>query len=115
MDSKVEEEEDAIQGAAEEGTVATGSRVLRFSVKDYGKGIDAKDIKSVFQPFNQGGKETPASLAAMKGQTAALAFLEERGAGSALRGRRPEALKRPGRHGVEFEICKLFARAPPRM
>lgn len=33
-------------------------RVLRFVVKDYGKGIKTEDIKNIFQPFNQGDKET---------------------------------------------------------
>lgn len=31
---------------------------LRFSIKDYGKGIHEKDFETIFQPFNQAGKET---------------------------------------------------------
>ena len=32
--------------------------VIRFSVKDYGKGIDKKDFKTIFEPFSQASKET---------------------------------------------------------
>ncbi|OEU22221.1 two-component system sensory kinase [Fragilariopsis cylindrus CCMP1102] len=31
---------------------------IRFSVKDYGKGIDKKDFETIFQPFSQASKET---------------------------------------------------------
>jgi signal transduction histidine kinase/CheY-like chemotaxis protein len=37
---------------------ATPSQLLKFSVKDYGKGIDQKDFEAIFKPFNQAGKET---------------------------------------------------------
>ncbi|CAJ1966818.1 unnamed protein product [Cylindrotheca closterium] len=33
-------------------------RVISFSVKDYGKGIDKKDFETVFEPFSQASKET---------------------------------------------------------
>lgn len=51
----------------QEGSVASGDRgylffksknVLRFTVKDYGKGIDKKDFRSIFNPFSQASKET---------------------------------------------------------
>ena len=32
--------------------------VIRFSVKDYGKGIDKKDFKTIFEPFSQASKES---------------------------------------------------------
>ncbi|CAB9508418.1 Hybrid signal transduction histidine kinase J [Seminavis robusta] len=32
--------------------------VVRFSVKDYGKGIEEKDFKTIFDPFSQASKET---------------------------------------------------------
>jgi CheY-like chemotaxis protein len=32
--------------------------VIRFSVKDYGKGIDSKDFEKIFKPFSQASKET---------------------------------------------------------
>ena len=32
--------------------------VIRFSVKDYGKGIDKKDFNTIFEPFSQASKET---------------------------------------------------------
>eukprot|EP00537_Pseudo-nitzschia_pungens_P011229 CAMPEP_0172393354 /NCGR_PEP_ID=MMETSP1061-20121228/9230_1 /TAXON_ID=37318 /ORGANISM="Pseudo-nitzschia pungens, Strain cf. pungens" /LENGTH=1391 /DNA_ID=CAMNT_0013124391 /DNA_START=71 /DNA_END=4246 /DNA_ORIENTATION=- len=31
---------------------------IQFSIKDYGKGIDAKDFEKIFQPFSQASKET---------------------------------------------------------
>lgn len=37
---------------------ATVSHVIKFSVKDFGKGIDKKDFEDIFKPFNQAGKET---------------------------------------------------------
>ena len=33
-------------------------QIIRFSVKDYGKGIDKKDFKTIFEPFSQASKET---------------------------------------------------------
>jgi len=35
-----------------------GGKIIRFSVKDYGKGIDKKDFKTIFEPFSQASKET---------------------------------------------------------
>jgi CheY-like chemotaxis protein/anti-sigma regulatory factor (Ser/Thr protein kinase) len=35
-----------------------GCEIIRFAVKDYGKGIDAKDFETIFQPFSQASKET---------------------------------------------------------
>jgi len=32
--------------------------IVRFSVRDYGKGIDKKDFETIFQPFSQASKET---------------------------------------------------------
>ena len=32
--------------------------IIRFSVKDYGKGIESKDFETIFQPFSQASKET---------------------------------------------------------
>ncbi|KAG7352281.1 signal transduction histidine kinase [Nitzschia inconspicua] len=32
--------------------------IIRFSVKDYGKGIDSKDFEKIFKPFSQASKET---------------------------------------------------------
>lgn len=32
--------------------------LIRFSVKDYGKGIDKKDFETIFEPFSQASKET---------------------------------------------------------
>lgn len=32
--------------------------LIRFSVKDYGKGIDTKDFETIFEPFSQASKET---------------------------------------------------------
>jgi hypothetical protein len=32
--------------------------MIRFLVKDYGKGIDASDLGNIFEPFHQGGAET---------------------------------------------------------
>ncbi|KAL3944564.1 MAG: hypothetical protein SGBAC_001384 [Bacillariaceae sp.] len=32
--------------------------LLRFSVKDYGKGIEKKDFETIFQPFSQASKHT---------------------------------------------------------
>jgi len=32
--------------------------LLRFSVKDYGKGIEKKDFETIFQPFSQASKQT---------------------------------------------------------
>ena len=34
-----------------------GGKIIRFSVKDYGKGIDKKDFKTIFEPFSQASKE----------------------------------------------------------
>ncbi|VEU44541.1 unnamed protein product [Pseudo-nitzschia multistriata] len=31
---------------------------IRFSIKDYGKGIEEKDFEKIFQPFSQASKET---------------------------------------------------------
>lgn len=36
----------------------SNGKVIRFSVKDYGKGIEEKDFKSIFEPFSQASKET---------------------------------------------------------
>ena len=36
----------------------SGGQCVRFSVKDYGKGIEEKDFQSIFQPFSQASKET---------------------------------------------------------
>ena len=33
-------------------------KVIRFAVKDYGKGIDKADWKTIFEPFSQASKET---------------------------------------------------------
>lgn len=33
-------------------------KVLRFTVKDYGKGVAKKDFKRIFEPFSQASKET---------------------------------------------------------
>ncbi len=33
-------------------------QIVRFSVKDYGKGIDKKDFTTIFEPFSQASKET---------------------------------------------------------
>ena len=38
-------------------TSPTG-KIIRFSVKDYGKGIDKADWKTIFEPFSQASKET---------------------------------------------------------
>ena len=32
--------------------------IIRFSVRDYGKGIEKKDFKTIFEPFNQASKQT---------------------------------------------------------
>jgi len=32
--------------------------LIRFSIRDYGKGIDTKDFETIFQPFSQASKET---------------------------------------------------------
>jgi signal transduction histidine kinase/CheY-like chemotaxis protein len=32
--------------------------IIRFSVQDYGKGIEKKDFKTIFQPFSQASKHT---------------------------------------------------------
>lgn len=32
--------------------------LIRFSVRDYGKGIEKKDFETIFQPFSQASKET---------------------------------------------------------
>jgi signal transduction histidine kinase len=36
----------------------SNGEVVRFSVKDYGKGIEKKDFKTIFDPFSQASKET---------------------------------------------------------
>jgi signal transduction histidine kinase/CheY-like chemotaxis protein len=36
----------------------SAGRILRLSVKDYGKGIATKDFESIFKPFNQASKVT---------------------------------------------------------
>ena len=36
----------------------TNGECVRFSVKDYGKGIEEKDFQTIFQPFSQASKET---------------------------------------------------------
>jgi signal transduction histidine kinase len=33
---------------------------VRFSIKDYGKGIDEQDFETIFQPSNQASQETQA-------------------------------------------------------
>lgn len=33
-------------------------KVIKFSIKDYGKGIDQKDFEKIFEPFSQASKET---------------------------------------------------------
>jgi CheY-like chemotaxis protein len=35
-----------------------GSGILRFSVKDYGRGIDANDFDKIFEPFGQANRDT---------------------------------------------------------
>ena len=38
---------------------ATGiDHVIRFSVKDYGQGIEKLDMKKIFEPFRQANIET---------------------------------------------------------
>eukprot|EP00536_Pseudo-nitzschia_multiseries_P004068 jgi/Psemu1/187253/e_gw1.66.26.1 len=32
--------------------------IIRFSIRDYGKGIEKKDFETIFQPFSQASKET---------------------------------------------------------
>jgi CheY-like chemotaxis protein len=43
----------------EAGSQCDGDRV-RFSVKDYGKGIDERDFETIFRPFNRASQETQA-------------------------------------------------------
>ena len=40
------------------GTASNEGKTIRFSVKDYGKGIRKEDFKKIFQPFSQASKET---------------------------------------------------------
>lgn len=42
----------------EEQYTSVPSRIIRFAVKDYGKGIDSKDFEKIFKPFSQASKET---------------------------------------------------------
>ncbi len=39
-------------------TSPSGRDVIRFSIRDYGKGIEKKDFETIFQPFSQASKET---------------------------------------------------------
>ena len=41
-----------------EGQAEGNGNTIRFSVKDYGKGIRRQDFKKIFQPFSQASKET---------------------------------------------------------
>lgn len=36
----------------------SNGEVIRFEVKDYGKGIESKDFQTIFEPFSQASKET---------------------------------------------------------
>lgn len=38
------------------GVIVTSGNVLRFTVKDYGKGIAAEDYPKIFKPFMQTGE-----------------------------------------------------------
>lgn len=46
------------QGSHEKMTLSPGRKIIRFSVKDYGKGIARSDWETIFQPFSQASKET---------------------------------------------------------
>ena len=35
-----------------------GKRIIRFQVKDYGKGIKKSEFERIFEPFSQASKET---------------------------------------------------------
>jgi len=39
-------------------TQVNNGDVIRFSIRDYGKGIEKKDFETIFQPFSQASKET---------------------------------------------------------
>lgn len=36
----------------------SNGQVVRFEIKDYGKGIESKDFQTIFEPFSQASKET---------------------------------------------------------
>ena len=36
----------------------SNGQVIRFEIKDYGKGIECKDFQTIFEPFSQASKET---------------------------------------------------------
>jgi hypothetical protein len=36
----------------------SNGQVIRFEIKDYGKGIESKDFQTIFEPFSQASKET---------------------------------------------------------
>ncbi len=42
----------------ESNASSSSQHVLRFAIKDYGKGIHEKDFEAIFRPFDQAGKET---------------------------------------------------------
>jgi len=41
-----------------ESALSNSPNKIRFSIKDYGKGIEEKDFGKIFQPFSQASKET---------------------------------------------------------
>ena len=52
---------DEVPGQAQEKSPRCqlhGKPILRFRVKDYGKGIESKDYARIFQPFRQASAET---------------------------------------------------------
>lgn len=56
--SKTEPEEYSIPDEEGVDDGLSGKPVLRFRVKDYGKGIEQKDFARIFQPFQQASAET---------------------------------------------------------
>jgi len=59
-DSVIDLSVSLVEGSPERKLAVKGREgdLIRFSVRDYGKGIEKKDFKSIFQPFSQASKET---------------------------------------------------------
>ncbi|MGK3735556.1 MAG: CheY-like chemotaxis protein [Bacillariaceae sp.] len=60
IDSVIDLSVSLVKATSTNGTNGDNERrdIIRFSVKDYGKGIDKKDFETIFQPFSQASKET---------------------------------------------------------
>lgn len=47
-----------VMAASDNDSSGSNQHKIRFSVKDYGKGIEEKNFEKIFQPFSQASKET---------------------------------------------------------